>query len=113
MRARLRPHGTLPAVMSDPSRDAGASRNSRWSSRRNDRGGVDGRKYRLPMMPMSGDYRVCRDRGGIFGMEMHQVHYFLAVFETLNFTRAAGDWNGVQPPITPALLQLQRGARWA
>jgi LysR family transcriptional regulator, hydrogen peroxide-inducible genes activator len=59
------------------------------------------------MMPMSGDYRVCRDRGGIFGMEMHQVRYFLAVCETLNFTRAAGNCNVSQPALTRAVHKLE------
>lgn len=40
-------------------------------------------------------------------MEMHQVRYFLAVAETLNFTRAADECNVTQPSLTRAIKQLE------
>jgi DNA-binding transcriptional LysR family regulator len=40
-------------------------------------------------------------------MEMHQVRYFLAVCETLNFTRAAEACNVTQPALTRAIQQLE------
>ena len=40
-------------------------------------------------------------------MEMHQVRYFLAVCETLNFTRAAERCNVSQPSLTRAVKKLE------
>lgn len=40
-------------------------------------------------------------------MEMHQVRYFLAVAEHLNFTRAAEKMNVAQPSLTRAILKLE------
>jgi DNA-binding transcriptional LysR family regulator len=40
-------------------------------------------------------------------MEMHQVRYFLAVAQTLNFTRAAEECNVAQPSLTRAIRQLE------
>ena len=40
-------------------------------------------------------------------MEMHQVRYFLAVCEELNFTRAAGKCHVAQPSLTRAIKQLE------
>ena len=40
-------------------------------------------------------------------MEMHQVRYFLAVCETLNFTRAAEACNVAQPSLTKAIKKLE------
>ena len=40
-------------------------------------------------------------------MEMHQVRYFLAVCETLNFTRAAEQCNVAQPSLTRAVQKLE------
>ena len=40
-------------------------------------------------------------------MEMHQVRYFLAVCETLNFTRAAEACNVAQPSLTRAVKKLE------
>src|SRR2546423_1286576 len=47
--------------------------------------------------------------GGQFTMEMHQVRYFLAVCETLNFTRAAEICNITQPALTRAIQRLEEG----
>jgi DNA-binding transcriptional LysR family regulator len=40
-------------------------------------------------------------------MEMHQIRYFLAVCETLNFTRAADACNVTQPALTRAIQKLE------
>ncbi|MBL8674949.1 MAG: LysR family transcriptional regulator [Rhodospirillales bacterium] len=40
-------------------------------------------------------------------MEMHQIRYFLAVCETLNFTRAAERCNVAQPSLTRAIKGLE------
>ncbi|WP_439399898.1 LysR family transcriptional regulator [Bradyrhizobium sp. PMVTL-01] len=40
-------------------------------------------------------------------MEMHQVRYFLAVAQQLNFTRAAEECNVTQPSLTRAIKQLE------
>jgi len=40
-------------------------------------------------------------------MEMHQVRYFLAVAQTLNFTRAAEECHVTQPSLTRAIKQLE------
>jgi DNA-binding transcriptional LysR family regulator len=40
-------------------------------------------------------------------MEMHQVRYFLAVAQILNFTRAAEECNVTQPSLTRAIKQLE------
>lgn len=40
-------------------------------------------------------------------MEMHQVRYFLAVSETLNFTRAAELCHVSQPALTKAIKRLE------
>jgi DNA-binding transcriptional LysR family regulator len=41
-------------------------------------------------------------------MEMHEIRYFLAVCETLNFTRAAEISNVTQPALTRAIQKLER-----
>src|SRR5258708_6254506 len=48
--------------------------------------------------------RSCR---GAQSMEMHQVRYFLAVAQLLNFTRAAEECNVTQPSLTRAIKQLE------
>jgi DNA-binding transcriptional LysR family regulator len=40
-------------------------------------------------------------------MEMHQVRYFLALSNTLNFTRAAEECNVTQPALTRSIKQLE------
>jgi DNA-binding transcriptional LysR family regulator len=40
-------------------------------------------------------------------MEMHQIRYFLAVCETLNFMRAAEQCNVTQPALTRAIQKLE------
>lgn len=40
-------------------------------------------------------------------MEMHQIRYFLAVAETLNFTRAAEECNVAQPSLSRAVKKLE------
>jgi LysR family transcriptional regulator, hydrogen peroxide-inducible genes activator len=40
-------------------------------------------------------------------MEMHQIRYFLAVCETLNFTRAAEHCHVTQPALTRAIQKLE------
>src|SRR5262249_39280010 len=40
-------------------------------------------------------------------MEMHQIRYFLAVCENLNFTRAAEACNVTQPALTRAVQKLE------
>ena len=40
-------------------------------------------------------------------MEMHQIRYFLAVAETLNFTRAAADCHVAQPSLSRAVRKLE------
>lgn len=40
-------------------------------------------------------------------MEMHQVRYFLALSESLNFTRAAEECNVSQPSLTKAIKKLE------
>ncbi len=46
-------------------------------------------------------------------MELHQVRYFLAVANTLNFTRAAEMCNVTQPALTKGVqkLELEFGAQ--
>ena len=40
-------------------------------------------------------------------MELHQVRYFLALAESLNFTRAAEQCNVTQPALTKAVQKLE------
>ena len=40
-------------------------------------------------------------------MQIHQVRYFLAVCETLNFTRASEACNVTQPALTRAIQKLE------
>jgi LysR family transcriptional regulator, hydrogen peroxide-inducible genes activator len=43
-------------------------------------------------------------------MEMHQIRYFLAVADALNFTRAAEQCQVSQPALTRAIQQLERNS---
>ena len=45
--------------------------------------------------------------GGEAAVEMHQIRYFLAVCEALNFTRAAEACNVSQPSLTRAIKGLE------
>ena len=47
------------------------------------------------------------EAGHGYRMEMHQVRYFLAVADTLNFTRAAEQCHVSQPALTRAIQQLE------
>lgn len=53
---------------------------------------------------MCADYRAL---GVLPPMEMHQIRYFLAVAEELNFTRAAERCNVTQPALTRAIQKLE------
>src|SRR5260370_33774730 len=97
------------SALSASYRGAGLLGSRACRSRRNVRSGIDGRKCRLGIMRMHAEYRVSAGYGGPFGMEMHQVRYFLAVCETLNFTRAAGNWNVSQPALTRAVHKVEEG----
>ena len=72
------------------------------------------------MVSMRAAYRAARARsrelclvpaiqgsGTVRRMEMHQVRYFLAVADTLNFTRAAEQCHVSQPALTRAIQQLE------
>jgi DNA-binding transcriptional LysR family regulator len=52
---------------------------------------------------MPGGYRPA---GGLNIVEMHQIRYFLAVCDALNFTRAAETCNVTQPALTRAIQKL-------
>src|SRR6516225_6189820 len=45
--------------------------------------------------------------GTLIWMEMHQIRYFLAVADALNFTRAAEQCHVSQPALTRAIQQLE------
>src|ERR1700748_1212785 len=40
-------------------------------------------------------------------MELHQIRYFLALAQSLNFTRAAEQCNVTQPALTKAIQKLE------
>src|SRR5258708_5908456 len=52
-----------------------------------------------------GSYRHSPNLGAI--MEVHEIRYFLALAETLNFTRAADRCNVSQPALTRAIQHLE------
>ena len=41
-------------------------------------------------------------------MELHQIRYFLALCDTLNFTRAAEQCNVTQPALSRAIRSLEQ-----
>src|SRR3954471_17923279 len=41
-------------------------------------------------------------------MELHQIRYFLALAQSLNFTRAAEQCNVTQPALTKAIQKLEQ-----
>jgi DNA-binding transcriptional LysR family regulator len=45
--------------------------------------------------------------GRVLPMEMHQIRYFLAVAQTLNFTQAANDCHVSQPSLSRAIKKLE------
>ena len=56
-------------------------------------------------------------RDGSSDMELHEIRYFLALSETLNFTRAAENCNVTQPALTRAIRSLEdklggEGSAW-
>src|SRR5712691_3531176 len=51
---------------------------------------------------------VARTKTGVASMEMHQIRYFLALSEELNFTRAARRCGVTQPSLTNAMRALER-----
>src|SRR6185436_69615 len=51
--------------------------------------------------------RLAVATGETAAVEMHQIRYFLAVCETLNFTRAADKCNVAQPSLTRAVKTLE------
>ena len=56
--------------------------------------------------PKAAGFGPCVRSGGRT-LEMHQIRYFLAVSETLNFTRAAERCNVAQPSLTRAIKALE------
>jgi DNA-binding transcriptional LysR family regulator len=52
-------------------------------------------------------YEVLLSEKGTVPMEMQQVRYFVALADTLNFTRAAEKCNVSQPALTRAIQQLE------
>ena len=52
-------------------------------------------------------YRLKPNKGALSPMEMHQIRYFLAVCDSLNFTRAAEACNVTQPALTRAIQKLE------
>lgn len=63
-------------------------------------------KYRLTPVSIANGYEAGRGQEALT-MEMHQVRYFLALCETLNFTRAAERCHVSQPSLTRAIKKLE------
>jgi Bacterial regulatory helix-turn-helix protein, lysR family len=63
-------------------------------------------RIREPNSDHFGD-RTCIDLTRESVMEMHQVRYFLAVAQELNFSRAAEKCNVSQPSLSRAMQQLE------
>src|SRR6185437_1258429 len=57
------------------------------------------------LAPQSGSRAPAASGGN--AMEMHEIRYFLAVCETLNFTRAAERVNVTQPALTRAIQKIE------
>ncbi len=58
-------------------------------------------------LTLGSDYLFPGFQGFGPGMELHQVRYYLALCETLNFTRAAEICNVSQPALTRAIQKLE------
>src|SRR5262247_2741941 len=58
--------------------------------------------------PTEPDQTWSQSSRGVPSMEMHQVRYFLALSEELNFTRAARRCGVTQPSLTNAIRALER-----
>ncbi|TAJ42511.1 MAG: LysR family transcriptional regulator [Reyranella sp.] len=74
-------------------------------------GPADGRKYLPVLGSIAAGYGGIGQNGwpsgGTIAVEMHQIRYFLAVCETLNFTRAAETCHVSQPSLTRAIKGLE------
>ena len=72
---------------------------------------VDGAIGSVPDQAYRGATRQILSRNWEFrmqlNMEMHEIRYFLALCETLNFTRAAERCNISQPALTRAIKNLE------
>lgn len=78
--------------------------------------GLFGPKYGLseldPRPPSADDRRVSRQYSGgwqeVTELEFHQVRYFIALAQSLNFTRAAEQCSVTQPALTKAIQKLEQ-----
>src|SRR5579862_9438158 len=61
----------------------------------------------LAQYPARGSIKAQAREGMFSPMEMHQIRYFLAVCDSLNFTRAAEACNVTQPALTRAIQKLE------
>src|SRR5271169_2444725 len=61
----------------------------------------------MPLPPSAQGRSYLLAREDTSKMEMHQVRYFLAVAQHLNFSRAAEECNVTQPSLSRAIQQLE------